>query len=611
MYTLIIGLDAFDPNIFENLSNSGKLPNLNRLMKQGGYSRFEVSNPPQSEVSWTSIATGLNPGEHGMFDFVHRDPASYALEVSLLPMKRGIGGFEFVRPYQSRTIFDAAADRGFPATSLWWPATFPAQPDSPVRSIPGLGAPDIQGRLGVGTLFSSDLDLPDKMGKTSVLKLKKLSNNRFESKLLGPQIGTKPGDSNAMLPFELKKVDSTAVELHFERQVHRLRLGEWSPIIELKFKVSWLVSVHAITRVVVTSLEPEVQAYFLPLQIHPLHPIWRYASPASFTKDAWNSSGPFLTLGWPQDTTGLEDGCISDELFLALCDSIFEARSRLLFHLLGNFREGVLASVFDSLDRIQHMFFVRKPDVIEKWYIRYDQLIGRILHLPMMNKEKSPRLLVVSDHGFNRLDFKVHLNRWLIDKGYLAVQPGENKPDWKSIDWSYTRAYAIGLNSLYLNLANREKLGTVTPTERRATIETLQKELQAWQDSQGRPVIQNARLNEQVFAGPLAERAPDILVGYNPGYRASAETGLGGWADESLAPNQDHWEADHCFDASSVPGIIFSSNGLKDFSSPNYQDFPILAIDVAPDRRGSRPPPKLDAQDQELVEERLKSLGYL
>jgi len=611
MYTLIIGLDAFDPYIFENLSDSGKLPNLNRLMKQGGYSRFEVSNPPQSEVSWTSIATGLNPGEHGMFDFVHRDPASYALEVSLLPMKRGIGGFEFVRPFQAQTIFDAAAGRGFPATSLWWPATFPARAESPVRTIPGLGTPDIQGRLGVGALFSSNLDLPNKMGKTPVGRFEKLSGDRFEAELAGPQIGTKPGASHAMMGFELKKVDSTTAELRFERQVYRLGLGEWSPIIELRFKASWLTSVHAITRVVITSLEPEVQAYFLPLQIHPLHPIWRYATPASFVRDAWNSSGPFLTLGWPQDTTGLEDGCISDELFLNLCDSIFEARSRLLFHLLNNFTEGLLASVFDSLDRIQHMFLIRRPDVIEKWYLRYDQLLGRILDLPVMNKDKPPRLLVVSDHGFNRLDYKVNLNRWLIDKGYLAVQPGANKPEWKSIDWLRTRAYAIGLNSLYLNLAGREKQGVVTSTEQRPTAETLQRKLQSWQDSQRHHVVKNARLNEQVFAGALASRAPDVLVGYNPGYRASAETGLGGWADESLSPNQDHWEADHCFDASSVPGVIFSSNGLQDFSSPSYQDFPILAIDIEPDRRGSRPPPKLDAQDQELVEERLKSLGYL
>lgn len=611
MNTLIIGLDAFDPFIFESLSNSGKLPGLSRLMKLGGYSKFEVSNPPQSEVSWTSIATGLNPGEHGMFDFVHRDPAAYALQVSLLPMKRGIGGLEFARPYQTHTLFDTAAERGYQATALWWPATFPARADSPVRTIPGLGTPDIQGRLGVGAFYSSNPDMPEKMGKTPVFKLNRLGMDRFQAHLEGPQIGEKPGASHATLPFELRKISGEMVDIQLGQNVHRLALGEWSLIIEIRFKVSWLVSVYAITRLVVTSLEPEVQIYFLPLQIHPLHPIWRYATPNSFVKDAWNTCGPFLTLGWPQDTTGLEDGCITDELFLSLCDSIFEARSRLLFHLLDRFKEGVLASVFDSLDRIQHMFLLRRPDVVEKWYIRYDQLVNRVLDHPVMQKDKPPRLLVVSDHGFNRFDYKVHLNRWLIDKGYLVAQPGNGAPEWKSIDWAHTRAYAIGLNSLYLNLAEREKDGVIAPEDRASALETLQLELQAWQNSQGAPIVRNARLNEHVFEGALVEHAPDLLVGYSPGYRASAETGLGGWADEPLAPNRDHWEADHCFDSSAVPGVIFSSHGLNQFPNPSYRDFTALAIDAAPVRSSHRPPSKLEAEDQEKVEERLKSLGYL
>src|SRR5512141_1441822 len=105
MRTLILGLDAFDPAFFETLIEQGKLPNLRHWVEQKRYSRCQISNPAQSEVSWTSIATGLNPGEHGMFDFVHRDPQTYALNVSLLPTGKGLGGIQFVRPYNARTIF--------------------------------------------------------------------------------------------------------------------------------------------------------------------------------------------------------------------------------------------------------------------------------------------------------------------------------------------------------------------------------------------------------------------------------------------------------------------------------------------------------------------------
>ena len=99
----------------------------------------------------------------------------------------------------------------------------------------------------------------------------------------------------------------------------------------------------------------------MPLQIHPLHSLWHYATPASLVKESWNVTGGFLTLGWPQDTNGLEEGCITDEQFLALCDLIFASRKKIFFHQLSKFREGVLAGIFDCLDRVQHMFMRTEP----------------------------------------------------------------------------------------------------------------------------------------------------------------------------------------------------------------------------------------------------------
>lgn len=611
MKTLIIGLDAFDPTFFETLYEQGKLQNLGDLLKKGGYARFRVSNPPQSEVSWTSIATGLNPGEHGMFDFVHRDPATYALNVSLLPTGRGLGGIQFLRPYNARTIFDIAAERGFPSTSLWWPATFPARPESPVQTLPGLGTPDIQGRLGVGCLFSSNRDLPEKLGKTPVVHLKTSTKDCYSANLPGPLINTKQGPSNAMIPVEILVNDETSAEFRIGKQIVKLQLGKWSSIFELQFKVSMLASVHAISRIVLTHLHPYVQFYVLPLQIHPLHPLWRYGTPASFVRNAWQTSGPFLTLGWPQDTTGLEDGCISDDQFLSLCDDIFDARAHLLNHLMKNFKEGLLASVFDSLDRIQHMFWQSRPDVLETWYTRFDQLVGKaISQLASQPGEKS-RLLIVSDHGFNKFDYKVHLNRWLTMKGYLVTTQNSPDGDLKNVDWSRTQAYAIGLNSLYFNLAGREGKGCVTPDQQNPLFERLRQDLSNWLGPDHHPIVKKAYSKDEVFEGAFAANGPDILIGYTPGYRASAETGLGAWKQEPIEINTDHWHSDHCFDADVVPGVLFYNGALKNFQSPSYRDIPALAIDATPDARGATPPPTMSAEDQANVEERLKSLGYL
>lgn len=153
MQTVILGFDAYDPILSENLLQQGRRPDLARFLSSDGNRRFEVTNPAQSEVSWTSIATGLNPGEHGIFDFVHRDPRTYTPYVSLLPTKKGLGGVQYVPPFTAQTLFDQAAKNGYPAIRLFWPATIPAHHDALVRSIPGLGTPDILGRLGVGSYY--------------------------------------------------------------------------------------------------------------------------------------------------------------------------------------------------------------------------------------------------------------------------------------------------------------------------------------------------------------------------------------------------------------------------------------------------------------------------
>jgi len=332
------------------------MPNLARYVQAGGYARFEVANPPQTEVSWTSVATGLNPGGHGIFDFVHRDPAGYAPYVSLLPTKRGLFGTQFALPSKACTIFERATQEGFPATALWWPATFPAKPGIPVRTLPGLGTPDIHGRLGVGTLFSTDAGLAQEDRKTSTAALERCGKDRYSGLLRGPARRKRGGTQESTLEFQLDLTSDKSARLTMGERCIELVVGRWSPILESSFRVGRLFKINSLTRMILTQMGPEITLYILPLQIHPLHSPWRYATPRTFVKRTWRACGPFLTLGWSQDTIGLEEGCITDRQFFDLCESIFETRKHVLLHQLQSFREGILASVFDSLDRVQHMF---------------------------------------------------------------------------------------------------------------------------------------------------------------------------------------------------------------------------------------------------------------
>jgi predicted AlkP superfamily phosphohydrolase/phosphomutase len=611
MHTLILGFDSFDPTTFERLSEQGKMPNLTRYVNAKGYSRLEVSNPPQTEVSWTSIATGLNPGGHGIFDFVHRDPNTYTPYVSLLPTHRSALGVQFVPPTKARTIFEEAASLGYPATSLWWPATFPARPESPVRTIPGLGTPDLLGRLGVGTLFTTEKDLAKSDQKTAIEILHKSSEGHYSGRLKGPSSKKSASDQAASVEAHLEIQDDHSARLSFGKQTIQLTLGKWSPIFEVSFKMGLLFSIRSLTKAILTQIYPEVRLYILPLQIHPLASPWRYATPKSLVKQAWKSGGSFLSLGWPQDTTALEEGCISDEQFIELCDSILADRERVLMHLIDSFDEGVLGCVFDSLDRIQHMFRRDRPDFVEQWYLKLDNLVGRVANRMANLGKQNAKFFLLSDHGFTDFDHKVHLNRWLIANDFLVTTNGNESGGLDNIDWAKSKVYAVGLNSLYVNLQGREGQGSVSAEEYQPLVTQLKDKLSQWSGPDGRAVVQEALLRDDAFVGPLVPYGPDLLVGYAPGYRASSETGLGKWKENLHEPNNDHWGADHCIASQAVPGVLFTNQSLDKFPSPSYRDIPLLTIGKTLDQTYIEPPSISSDEDKEILEERLKGLGYL
>lgn len=603
MRTLIIGFDAFDPARFERLADEGRLPNLSRFMQSGAYRRFGVTDPPQSEVSWTSIATGLEPGDHGMFDFVHRHPESYALNVSLLPTKAGVGGTRFVPPFNANTLFDEAAEQGYPATALWWPALFPAKPTTLAAVIPGLGTPDLLGRWGVGTLFCADESRADALDKISMVTLASQRDGTYTGALLGPMRKKRGSIQPSACPISFEKIDDKQVRVRAGKAQHILTLGEWGPMMTAVFPLGRLLRMRGNTRLLLTSMQP-LTVYALPLQLHPLHSPWPYGAPRRFVKTLWREAGPFLTVGWPQDTTAFEEACLSPQQFNALCTLIRADRERALFSRLAHFDEGVLACVFDSLDRIQHMFWADRPDIIDSWYEAYDALLGRVL----AQVRGKARVIVVSDHGFAPFNHKVHLNKWLQRQGYLATR--SNAPDisWRDIDWSRTQAYAVGLNSIYLNLQGREGQGSVAEADKVALLAKIEAELLAWRGADGEAVVSGVG----VHRGRFAAQGADLIVGYAVGFRGSAETAMGNSGDQPIQANHDQWRGDHCIDARHVPGVILANEGLGDYATPTYRDFPVLAIGCNPKNEGTAPPPTaLSNEDEDAIEARLKSLGYL
>src|SRR5205823_2346255 len=287
--------------------------------------------------------------------------------------------------------------------------------------------------------------------------------------------------------------------------------------------------------------------------------------------------GPYATLGLAEDTWALNEKVLDDDAFLAQCYSNHHDREQMLFDALEKTKQGLCACVFDTTDRVQHMFWRyleddhpaardvprdQRPDVIPDLYRRMDDLVGRV----MQQIERDTLLLVVSDHGFKSFARCVNVNAWLHQNGYLALKPGKTESgDWfEDVNWSRTRAYTMGLNGLFLNLKGREREGIVAPgAEAEALKHELRGKLNGLVDpASGRIGITGVFDCDAVYAGPYVDNAPDLIIGYGDGYRASWDSVMGKVTSQIFEDNLKAWSGDHCIDPRLVPCVLFSNHKI-------------------------------------------------
>jgi predicted AlkP superfamily phosphohydrolase/phosphomutase len=277
----------------------------------------------------------------------------------------------------------------------------------------------------------------------------------------------------------------------------------------------------------------------------------------------------------------------------------------MLDYELGRFREGLLYCLFDTPDRIQHMFWRflepehpanrsrdRQPEmeaVIEDHYRRCDTIVGRALE----EADGETLFVTLSDHGFTSFQRGFHVNTWLLDEGYLALKPGlEPGPSagdlLGGIDWGRTAAYAVGLGSVYLNVAGREGEGTVDPTAAEKVGAEIAAKLRGLRDPErGGVAVRDVKLRRELWRGPFAQASPDLLLLFSDGYRVSWDTGLGGVPEGWFEDNLRKWSGDHIVDPPLVPGILFMNRPF-DKKGPRLVDLAPTILDALGVQRGEQ-----------------------
>ena len=615
---IVVGLDGQDPRLTDRFMEEGKLPNFERLAEMGGYKPLRTTFPSVSPVAWSSFATGSNPAKHNIFDFLDRDLRTYLPTLSSTHigsvdrfLKLGryripLGKPELRLLRKSKPFWTILGEHNIWSTVLRVPITFP--PDRFYGAqLAAMCVPDLLGSQGTFLLFTTrPAAAAFKEGGLRV-PLSGNGNGRYEAVVEGPENLFVEGSPPMKIPLAIDLLRGNGralVTLGGERvELEDGRLSGWVP---LYFRAAPGVKVHGICRLLLTERGEHVSLYMTPISLDPEKPAMPVSHPSYYSTYLAKRIGPYSTLGLAEDTWALNEGVIDDGAFLQMTLDIDREREEMFFAAMDRLRLGSLVCVFDATDRIQHMFWryldpdhpagkdraeAEHRDAIEQLYRRNDELVGKV----MDRLEEGDLLMVLSDHGFTSFRRGINLNSWLLANGYLKLKPGaDGAAEWlRDVDWSATKAYSVGLTGMFLNLAGRESEGIVEPGEEAAALKAeLIARLNGLEDEEkGEVGITEVFDTAQIYRGPYKGNAPDLLIGYNSGYRTSWDCATGVVAGPVFEDNLKAWSGDHCVDPRQVPGVLFSSRPIE-------RDDPAL-IDVAPtalELFGLKPPAHMEGR---------------
>jgi predicted AlkP superfamily phosphohydrolase/phosphomutase len=596
---VVVGIDGMDPKLLRKFMAKGRMPNFERLIDNGSFSELTTSIPPQSPVAWSNFITGMNPGGHGIFDFIHQDRSAYLPVFSsavveapsrtwtvgkwVIPLSQG--RVELLR--KGEAFWQTLDQKEVPYLVFRIPANFPPA-ESKGTSVSGMGTPDILGTYGTFSFYTNDptlMGLDVSGGEVFPVELR---GDRIEAAFKGPENTMLVGAPHMMRPMtiDLDKDNQTA-RITVDDEVVILEEGEWSDWFQVSFDVMGPFNkLGGITRLYLKSVAPYFQLYATPIQIDPSNPALPISNNDSFAKHMYEKIGFHYTQGMAEDTKALEWGIFTDAEFIKQSGFVFEERIDMLDAVLDDYAGGFLFFYFSSIDLTCHMQWrnmdpnhpghtpegAKYKDHIENLYARMDSVVGNVhKRIP-----EGTTLIVMSDHGFAPYYKKVNLNSLLYESGFLELRrPNQigQQPLFRNVFWRRTRAFGLGINGLYVNLRGREAQGVVKEgAEYEAVLAEVTEKLLAYRDPDtGEQVVKTVYRASEVYSGPHADNAPDLIVGYANGYRGSDDNALGQLHKQTIVPNMDKWSGTHCMALDIVPGILVTNREIT-VSDPALTD---------------------------------------
>jgi len=631
---VILGFDGMDPDLVRDFIAQGLLPNMKKLSDQGGIYDLGTTVSAESPTAWASFATGANPGQHNIYDFLVRDTSTYVLDLGMVKRIPGEFLFDYIPLKRPRveslrggeSFWVTAGRAGVPSSILTVPITFPPEDVPNGELLSGLPLPDIRGTMGTFYYFATDLSRYEE-GDTEfggILKHLTFEGNTAKTEFIGPpnpivktkikNIYAKGGtlsDTDRAAIGELKSVEyanlplsinwtrgSNQALIDLDGQKIPLKTGEWSQWVYLDFKINFLIRVHGMVQLLLMNANNELQLYVSPVNFRPDNPPTPMSSPAGFAGEIFKEMGPFRTLGWAEATWPLNENRMDEGTFMADMYKAFDDRAHVILNRLASKNWDVLVGVIEATDRVQHMMWrltdkksplfdaalaAKYGDSIQKVYQRADAFVGQVVS----KLEPGTELMVVSDHGFHSWNKAVNVNTWLVEQGYMVLKNQNASRDkklddlfgggefWENVDWSKTRAYAMGLGQIYFNVRGREGQGTVSPgAEYKALADELVTRLKSdlIDPATKEHIVRNVYKRDDVYAGEFLGNASDLQLGFADGYRVSWQTAQGGTPKGIVYDNMQKWSGDHGgFDYETTSGVLITGRKIA-IDKPSIMD---------------------------------------
>jgi len=589
---IVLGFDGMDYGLTRRLMSEGRLPNFERLSRIGTFQPLGTSIPPQSPVAWSNFITGMDAGGHGIYDFLHRDsltltpylstsrtePPGHILKFGRWQLPLSGGKMELLR--HGTPFWEVLEQHGIPTTVIRIPANFPPS-GSASRELSGMGTPDIVGSSGMFSFFTTAPErITDKVTGGTVYGIE-LENGVFKGKLKGPPNPLSSTGDTVKADFTVHVDASRPVaKIVLGDQEVILQEGEWSEWLDVKFTLLRFVqTLRGMCRFYVRRVHPEFELYVTPINLDPFHPAMPISTPAEFAGDLARATGRYYTQEMPEETKALRSGVFDDADFMRQASMVVEEEQRLYQYVLGGFEDGFLFYYFGNTDQISHMMW-RAMDpshpahdpvadepyrhVIEDLYVEADRIVGETLE--QLGDDET--LFVMSDHGFAPWTRSFNVNTWLKENGYLALKDPSRQGEleyFQNVDWSRTQAYALGLNSLYINVRGREGVGSVPRGQRQIVLDEIARGLMRYVDPKtGQRAIANVYSRDEVYQDrEYLDIGPDLILGFARGVRGSDESALGQLSSEIIFDNTSKWSGDHMADHEVIPGILLSNRPLQ------------------------------------------------